>query len=59
MTSLLVIIVALVGLAVLVGLWVMGVYNGLIRKRNAKDNNYSQIGIQLTRKYDLIPNLVK
>ena len=37
----------------------MGIYNGLIRKRNAKDNNYSQIGIQLTRKYDLIPNLVK
>ena len=59
MTSLLVIIVALVGLAILVGLWVMGVYNGLIRKRNAKDNNYSQIGIQLTRKYDVIPNLVK
>jgi LemA protein len=40
-------------------MWVMGVYNGLIRKRNAKDNNYSQIGIQLTRKYELIPNLVK
>jgi LemA protein len=48
-----------VGLVVIVGLWVMGVYNGLIRKRNAKDNNYSQIGIQLTRKYELIPNLVK
>ncbi len=44
---------------VIVGMWVMGVYNGLIRKRNAKDNNYSQIGIQLTRKYELIPNLVK
>jgi LemA protein len=40
-------------------MWAMGIYNGLIRKRNAKDNNYSQIGIQLTRKYDLIPNLVK
>ena len=53
------IIVALVVLVVLVGMWVMGVYNGLIRKRNAKDNNYSQIGIQLTRKYELIPNLVK
>ena len=53
------IIVALAVLVVLVGMWVMGVYNGLIRKRNAKDNNYSQIGIQLTRKYDLIPNLVK
>jgi LemA protein len=48
-----------VGLTVIVGMWVMGIYNGLIRKRNAKDNNYSQIGIQLTRKYDLIPNLVK
>jgi len=48
-----------VGLAVIVGMWVMGIYNGLIRKRNAKDKNYSQIGIQLTRKYDLIPNLVK
>ena len=52
-------IVALAVLLVLVGMWVMGVYNGLIRKRNAKDNNYSQIGIQLTRKYELIPNLVK
>ena len=52
-------IVVLAVLVVLVGMWVMGVYNGLIRKRNAKDNNYSQIDIQLTRKYDLIPNLVK
>ena len=59
MTGLVIILAGFVGLAVIVGLWVMGIYNGLIRKRNAKDNNYSQIGIQLTRKYDLIPNLVK
>jgi len=59
MTIVFVAIAALVGLVVLVGLWMMGVYNGLIRRRNAKDNNYSQIGIQLTRKYELIPNLVK
>ena len=59
MTIVLLAIAALVGVVLLVGLWVMGVYNGLIRKRNAKDNNYSQIGIQLTRKYELIPNLVK
>ena len=59
MTGLVIIFAALVGLGVIVGLWVMGIYNSLIRKRNAKDNNYSQIGIQLTRKYDLIPNLVK
>jgi len=58
MTSV-IILAGFVGLTVIVGMWVMGIYNGLIRKRNAKDNNYSQIGIQLTRKYDLIPNLVK
>ena len=59
MTGSVIILAGIVGLPVIVGLWVMGIYNGLIRKRNAKDNNYSQIGIQLTRKYDLIPNLVK
>ena len=59
MTGSVIILAGFVGLAVIVGMWVMGIYNGLIRKRNAKDNNYSQIGIQLTRKYDLIPNLVK
>lgn len=59
MTGSVIILAGFVGLAVIVGLWMMGIYNGLIRKRNAKDNNYSQIGIQLTRKYDLIPNLVK
>ncbi len=55
----LVTLAVLAGFAAIVALWAMGIYNGLIRKRNAKDNNYSQIGIQLTRKYDLIPNLVK
>ena len=59
MTPSVIILAGFVGLAVIVGMWAMGIYNGLIRKRNAKDNNYSQIGIQLTRKYDLIPNLVK
>ncbi len=59
MTGSVIILAGFVGLTVIVGMWVMGIYNGLIRKRNAKDNNYSQIGIQLTRKYDLIPNLVK
>ncbi|MBO60944.1 MAG: hypothetical protein CMO63_03095 [Verrucomicrobiales bacterium] len=52
-------ILLLVGFLLLIGLWMVGVYNKLVRTRNAKDNNYSQIGIQLTRKYELIPNLVK
>ena len=59
MGTLITVVVILVVLVLVVGVWMMSVYNGLIRARNAKDNNYSQIGIQLTRKYDLIPNLVK
>ena len=59
MGTLLTVVVIFVVLVLVVGVWMMSVYNGLIRTRNAKDNNYSQIGIQLTRKYDLIPNLVK
>jgi len=59
MEPLVIAIFILVGFVLLIGLWMMAVYNKLVRTRNAKDNNYSQIGIQLTRKYDLIPNLVK
>ena len=33
----------MVGLVILIDLWIMGIYNGLIRKHNAKDNNYSQV----------------
>jgi len=49
----------LVGLAVVVGLAWMSLYNGLVTKRNAFRNAYSQIDVQLKRRYDLIPNLVE
>lgn len=48
----------LLGLIVLVGLWVMGAYNGLIRLRNQVDEGWSDIDVQLKRRYDLIPNLI-
>ncbi|MEC9331640.1 MAG: LemA family protein [Verrucomicrobiota bacterium] len=59
MTAILVMIGVFLGFLFIVGMWMVSVYNGLVRARNSKNNNYSQIGIQLTRKYDLIPNLVK
>jgi LemA protein len=34
-------------------------YNGLVRDRNRIDNAWSQIGVQLERRHDLIPNLVE
>ena len=37
----------------------VGIYNGLIRDRNRVDNAWSQVEVQLKRRYDLIPNLVE
>jgi LemA protein len=52
------IVVVLVVLVVLV-LWVIQMYNRLVNLRNRVRNAFSQIDVQLTRRYDLIPNLVE
>lgn len=39
--------------------YVVAVYNGLVTARNAFRNAFAQIDVQLTRRYDLIPNLVE
>jgi LemA protein len=51
----------LVILAILaaVGLYVAWAYNGLIDRRNKVKNAFAQIDVQLTRRHDLIPNLVE
>jgi LemA protein len=40
-------------------LYAIGIYNALVRGRNAFKNAFSQIDVQLQRRYDLIPNLVE
>ncbi len=40
-------------------LWLIAVYNGLIRLKNRVDEAWSDIDVQLKRRYDLIPNLVE
>jgi LemA protein len=42
-----------------VALMAIGMYNSLITLRNRCDNGWSQIDVQLRRRYDLIPNLVE
>jgi LemA protein len=44
---------------VVIALYAMGVYNGLVELRNRFKNAFSQIDVQLKRRYDLIPNLVE
>ncbi|MDR3196444.1 MAG: LemA family protein [Planctomycetaceae bacterium] len=44
---------------VIVFFWGIGIYNGLITKRNRYKNAFAQIDVQLKRRYDLIPNLVE
>ena len=51
-----IVIVAVIVLAVLGFVWA---YNGVVRLRNRVDSAWSQIGVQLQRRHDLIPNLVE
>lgn len=48
-----------IGAVVLVALWAISVYNGLISRQAEAQNAWSQIDVQLKRRYDLIPNLVE
>ncbi|MHB1271792.1 MAG: LemA family protein [Rhodanobacter sp.] len=44
---------------VLIVLYFVAIYNGLVTSRNAYKNAFAQIDVQLTRRHDLIPNLVE
>jgi LemA protein len=48
----------ILGIVILAVLWAVGIYNGLIRLKNRVDEAWSDIDVQLKRRYDLIPNLV-
>ena len=51
-----VVFLAVIGIIVF---WAIGMYNQLVNERNRVRNAFAQIDVQLTRRYDLIPNLVE
>lgn len=53
------ILLGLIVIVVAIGLWLVGIYNGLVTARNAYRNAFAQIDVQLQRRFDLIPNLVE
>ncbi len=59
MSTILVILLILAAVAAIAVFWVIGLYNGLVTFRNRYKNGFSQIDVQLKRRYDLIPNLIE
>jgi len=53
------ILIAVIVLAVLIGLWLFATYNSLVTLRNRVREAWSQIDVQLKRRSSLIPNLVE
>jgi LemA protein len=53
------ILLIVLAVVVIVLIWLVAAYNGLIRRRNQIENAWAQIDVQLKRRLDLIPNLVE
>jgi LemA protein len=52
-------VIIIIVVIVLLGLFLVGIYNGMVRARNRVDEAWSGIDVQLKRRHDLIPNLVE
>ena len=59
MKLVIIVLLVLVGLVIVLGAWIAGIYNSLVALRNRFKNAFAQIDVQLKRRYDLIPNLVE
>jgi LemA protein len=59
LTGILIVVGVVVAILILVALWGVGIYNGLVTLRQAVKNAWAQIDVQLKRRHDLIPNLVE
>ena len=51
--------IVILAIVALLAVWLIGIYNNLVSLRNQVKNGWSQIDVQLQRRYDLIPNLIE
>ncbi|RPH95301.1 LemA family protein [candidate division KSB1 bacterium] len=54
-----VLFLAIVGLALVIGLWIYSTYNGLVSLDEETNKAFAQVDVVLQRRFDLIPNLVE
>ncbi len=52
-------LLTILGVAAVLGLWLMGQYNGLVTAKEQVDQQWAQVETQYQRRFDLIPNLVE
>lgn len=50
--------IGIIVVVAVIALWILAIYNGLIKLKNRVDEAWSDIDVQLKRRYDLIPNLI-
>ncbi|MBQ2533826.1 MAG: LemA family protein [Prevotella sp.] len=48
----------IIGVVVILAIWLVSLYNGLVKKRNNRENAFADIDVQLKQRHDLIPQLV-
>src|SRR6187401_1471522 len=58
-TAMWITLAVIAGIGLILLLWIVALYNGLVGARNKYKNGFAQIDVQLKRRYDLIPNLVE
>lgn len=49
----------IIGIIVLIAIWLISLYNGLVKLRNRRQNAFADIDVQLRQRHDLVPQLVE
>jgi LemA protein len=52
-------VLIIVGIIILIVIWAISIYNGLVRLRNRRQNAFADIDVQLRQRHDLVPQLVE
>ena len=53
-----IVLLVILGIVLVIGLWVAGIYNNLVGLRNNREQAFANIDVQLKQRYDLVPQLV-